>query len=90
MMESYKRRQTEKTKEKILLIYQLAEWTAEHIAAKLDKECHPSYPWDRYPNLFAEEQELFEENRQKQEFEIFKEKRRQYYEYKNHQRASKE
>lgn len=87
-MESYKRVQKAKTKEKILFIYQLAEWMSEHMAAKLDKECTASYPWDKYPELFAEEQHMFEEQKQREELEVFKERRRQYYNFKNSQRAS--
>ncbi len=90
MLDSYKRVQAVKTKEKLLEMYQLAEWFSEHMAAKLDKNIQVPYPWDKFPDIFVEEQRIFEENKQKQEFEDFKERRRQYYEYKNHQRASKD
>ncbi len=88
MLESHKRVRQYQTKEKLLFIYQLSEWTADHIMSKWDKDYPVPHPWDTYPDLFQEEQALFEESRQRQEFEAFKERRRQYYEYKNHQRAS--
>ncbi len=90
ILESYKRVQKIRTKEKLLEMYQLAEWFSEHMAARLDKDIPVPYPWDKFPDIFAEEQLIFEEARQKQEFEEFKERRRQYYEYKNNQRASNE
>ena len=88
MMESYKRVQYEKTRERILFMYQHAEWTAQHIAAKFDSKQRVPYPWDSFPEMFSVEKEVFEENRQKQELEEFKERRRNYYNYKNKQRAS--
>lgn len=90
MLDSYKRVQAVRTKEKLLEMYQLAEWFSEHMAAKLNENIPIPYPWYKFPDIFSEEQRIFEENKQKQEFEEFKERRRQYYEYKNHQRASTE
>ena len=89
MLDSYKRVQKIQTKEKLLFMYQLAEWTASYIASKLDEKCPIPYPWDRFPELFKDEKTIFEDTRTKQEFQEFKERRKQYYEYMNKQRASK-
>ncbi len=88
MLESFKRVQIVRTKERLLEMYQMAEWVSEHMASKLDKDIPVPYPWDKFPDIFTEERQIFEENKQKQEFEQFKERRRQYYEYKNNQRTS--
>ena len=53
MLDSYKRVQAVRTKEKLLEMYQLAEWFSEHMAAKLDKNIPVPYPWDKFPDIFS-------------------------------------
>lgn len=42
-----------------------------------DKEKYPiSYPWDYYPDLFAEDKAMYEEQKAESELENYKTKRR--------------
>lgn len=75
-MESYRRQKQQEIKEKIRLDFSLAKLIATHVWA--DKETKLPLPWDVYPELFKKEQAAYEKEKAEEEWEAFKERRRQY------------
>lgn len=77
-IESRKRVQEHRKKEKILDIFLLANLIAERhpLTDKTKKEL--TMPWDYYPELFMEEAKQYTLAKKEAEFEAYKEKRIQY------------
>lgn len=77
-IDSARRVQKQKAKEDILRLFMLATIINER-HPMVDKEKQKvSLPWDFYPELFEEERLFSEEQKEKDEFEAYKERRRRY------------
>lgn len=50
----------------------------ERYAATKDKKVKISCPWDRYPDLFSEEKEIFEKAKAVSDLEEYKNRRRKF------------
>lgn len=76
LIKQYQRRK----KEKIILNNVLANTIIEGIAFLFgeNQDRKPSMLWDYFPDLFAEEKKIFEIKQEQEQFEKFKEKRRNY------------
>jgi len=74
-LDSYERRKRQKRKEQIEDIFVLANLLIPH--SKMT-DAPMRMPWEVYPDLFAREQEAYEEQQQAEDLEAYKERRRQY------------
>ena len=59
-MDSFYRRRQRAAKEKLSMVFLLAESTAEHVGCYLNTANKARQPWEIFPELFAEEKELYE------------------------------
>ena len=77
-MESYNRRETRRLKQTAMMQYNQAVMIAQQWANLKDKDFKPAEIWDFYPELFADEKKKYEEEQAAEEWEAFKERRREY------------
>lgn len=78
LMESHYRRQEYGMKQKLSMLFTLAENTAEHIGCYLNSENKARMPWDFYPQLFAEEKQEYERRLADEQVEVARENRKAY------------
>lgn len=77
-MDSFYRRRKNDAKEKLSMLFLLAESTAEHIGCYLNTANKARQPWEVFPNLFAEEKELHEKQMARQQMDTARENRKKY------------
>lgn len=77
-MESYYRRKGRDAKQKLSMLFVLAESTAEHIGTYLNSENTARAPWDFYPELFKLEKDIYEKEEIKRQTNRARENRRAY------------
>lgn len=80
LLESYARMERRRIKEQIVARFQLADRVGLHIQRLFDNKNTITlpYPWDLYPELFAEEKTAFEVQQQTEQLEQFKASRKAY------------
>lgn len=79
-MGSYARREQRRVKEQITSRFQLSDLVGLHMQKLFDNKNEIKLPnvWDIYPDLFAEEQEAYEERQRAEALEQAKISRREY------------
>lgn len=77
-MESFYRQQEKQLKEKLSIVFVLAQSTAERVGVYLNKDNKARAPWDFYPSLFADEKAAYEKAAEEAEMEERREKIRAY------------
>lgn len=78
LIESHERQKIRQTKTKTVENCQLGYIISTNIGRMLNGEGKNMMPWDVLPELFAEEQKLFEQRREEEEFESYKQRKREY------------
>lgn len=63
--------------------YMVTDLMIERYAATKNKKVKISAPWDRYPDLFSEEKEIYEKEKAVSDLEEYKERRRRFAEQYN-------
>ena len=86
MIESYNRIKIQERKEKIIDSYRLSQMISNHISLLLSKDAKVFEFWEYAPELFAEEQQAVEQERQRQELLLHKERMRNFAERHNRKR----
>lgn len=76
LVESYKKRQRQQVKQKVMRGFILAEVLTRNLTREKGEEI--PHPWEYYPELFEEERKNYETEKEKQEIENYKEARRAY------------
>lgn len=71
-MESYARKTVAEKKEKVLMLFMLANLISERDPLTDKEKNRPSFPWDYYPQLFKEDKEKYEEAKEANDFEEYK------------------
>ncbi|MDS8596961.1 hypothetical protein RLJ13_04045, partial [Streptococcus pneumoniae] len=66
MIESYNRVKTQERKEKIIDSYRLSQMISNHVSLLLSNDAKIVEFWEYAPELFVEEQQAVEQERQKQ------------------------
>ena len=86
MIESYNRVKIQERKEKIIDSYRLSQMISNHVSLLLSKDAKVFEFWEYAPELFAEEQQAVEQERQRQAFLLHKERMRECAERHNRKR----
>lgn len=86
MIESYNRVKIQERKEKIVENYKLSQMIVNHISLLLSKEAKVAEFWEYAPELFVEEQQAVEQERQRQALLLHKERMREFAERHNRKR----
>lgn len=77
-MDSFYRCRQRNEKEKLSMLFLLAESAAEHIGEYINSDNKARKPWDFFPALFQEEKKEFEQVEKNRQLEIAKGNRRAY------------
>lgn len=83
LLQSAKRTKAQAFKEKIFSESRIARMVAEDMYYMLNGKGKIVWPWDIYPDLFKEEQEVYEKQMEERKFEEFKQQRKMYVERMN-------
>ena len=86
MIESYNRVKLQERKEKIIDSYRLSKMISNHISLLLSKDAKVLEFWEYAPELFVEEQQAVEQERQRQVLLLHKERMREFAERHNQKR----
>ena len=86
MIESYNRVKIQERKEKIIDSYRLSQMISNHVSLLLSKDAKVFEFWEYAPELFVEEQQTVEQERQRQAFLLHKERMREFAERHNRKR----
>ena len=86
MIESYNRVKIQERKEKILDSYILSQMITNHVSLLLSNDVQIAELWEYAPELFAEEKQAMEEERQRQTLLLHKERMREFAERHNRKR----
>ncbi|VQF35137.1 Uncharacterised protein [Streptococcus pneumoniae] len=86
MIESYNRVKTQERKEKIIDSYRLSQMISNHVSLLLSNDAKIVEFWEYAPELFVEEQQAVELERQRQAFLLHKERMREFAERHNRKR----
>ena len=86
MIESYNRVKIQERKEKILDSYILSRMITNHVSLLLSNDVQIAELWEYAPELFAEEKQAMEEERQRQTLLLHKERMREFAERHNRKR----
>ena len=86
MIKSYNRVKIQERKEKIIDSYRLSQMISNHISLLLSKDAKVFEFWEYAPDLFAEEQQAVEQERQRQALLLHKERMREFAERHNRKR----
>ncbi|VOP87789.1 prophage protein [Streptococcus pneumoniae] len=86
MIESYNRVKTQERKEKIIDSYRLSQMISNHVSLLLSNDAKIVEFWEYAPELFVEEQQAVELERQKQALLLHKERMREFAERHNRKR----
>lgn len=86
MIESYNRVKTQERKEKIIDSYRLSQMIFNHVSLLLSKDAKVFEFWEYAPELFIEEQQAVERERQRQALLLHKERMREFAERHNRKR----
>ena len=86
MIESYNRVKIQERKEKILDSYILSRMITNHVSLLLSNDVKIAELWEYAPELFAEEKQAMEEERQRQTLLLHKERMREFAERHNRKR----
>lgn len=78
LIESYNRRQRNKFKQKVIDDCRLGNIIAVNIGESINGNSKYLKPWDLFPELFKDEQEFYEQQRVEEQFEDYKQQRREY------------
>lgn len=78
LIESYKRCHKKKFKDDVTMNCQLAQIIAADVMHGLNGEDKIVMPWDIYPQLFAAEKEIYEQKNSDEQFEEYKQQRKEY------------
>lgn len=90
MIESYNRQQRNKFKQKVIDDCRLGKIIAVNVGESINGNDRVIKPWDLFPELFKEEQEFYEKQRSEQQFEDYKQQKREYASLMNAKRMGKE
>ena len=86
MIESYNRVKIQERKEKIINSYILSQMITNHVSLLLSNDVQIAELWEYAPELFAEEKQAMEEERQRQTLLLHKERMREFAERHNRKR----
>lgn len=86
MIESYNRVKIQERKEKIIDSYRLSQMISNHVSSLLSKDAKVLEFWEYAPDLFVEEQQAVEQERQRQALLLHKERMREFAERHNQKR----
>ena len=86
MIESYNRVKIQERKEKIIDSYRLSQMISNHVSLLLSKDAKIVEFWEYAPDLFVEEQQAVEQERQRQALVLHKERMRDFAERHNRKR----
>lgn len=86
MIESYNRVKTQERKEKIIDSYRLSQMISNHVSLLLSKDAKVLEFWEYAPELFVEEQQAVEQERQRQALLLHKQQMREFAERHNRKR----
>lgn len=86
MIESYNRVKIQERKEKIIDSYILSRMITNHVSLLLSNDAEIVEPWEYAPELFVEEQQAVEQERQRQALSLHKERMREFAERHNQKR----
>lgn len=86
MIESYNRVKIQERKEKIIDSYRLSQMISNHVSSLLSKDAKVLEFWEYAPDLFVEEKQAVEQERQRQAFLLHKERMREFAERHNRKR----
>lgn len=86
MIESYNRVKVQERKEKIIDSYRLSQMISNHVSSLLSKDAKVLEFWEYAPDLFVEEQQAVEQERQRQALLLHKERMREFAERHNQKR----
>ena len=89
MIESYNRVKIQERKEKIIDSYRLSQMISNQVSLLLSKDAKVFEFWEYAPELFAEEQQAVEQERQRQALLLHKERMRDFAERHNRKRKEK-
>lgn len=78
LIESYNRRQRNEFKQKVIDDCRLGQIIAVNIGEGISGNDKVIKPWDLFPELFREEQEHYEQQRSEEQFNDYKQQRREY------------
>lgn len=90
LIESYNRQQKNKFKQKVIDDCRLGNIIAVNVGESINGNDKFIKPWDLFPELFKEEQEFYEKQRSEQQFEDYKQQKREYASLMNAKRMGKE
>lgn len=78
IIQAYERKENKKTKQQAIMNAVLSDQIANRISKLFDSdnEVEIKHIWDYFPSLFKTEKKAFEEEKEQEEFEAFKDKRR--------------
>lgn len=77
-MESHKRTKLREQKSDINVCFLQARLIGEYLGKAWDPKIKISHQWDVFPELFAEDQAIYEAAKEQGEFDAYKERRRQH------------
>ena len=86
MIESYNRVKIQERKEKIIDSYRLSQMISNHVSLLLSKDAKGFEFWEYAPELFIEEQQAVERERQRHALLLHKERMREFAERHNRKR----
>ena len=86
MIESYNRVKIQERKEKIIDSYRLSQMISNHVSLLLSNDAKIVEFWEYAPELFIEEQQAVERERQRQALLLHKERMREFAERHNRKR----
>lgn len=78
LIESYNRQQRNKFKQKVIDDCRLGNIIAVNIGESINGNSNHLKPWDLFPELFKDEREFYEQQRVEEQFEDYKQQRREY------------
>lgn len=76
MIRRYQKKERRLFKEKVRSIFLLAEVVTRYMTR--DEKADTPHPWEYYPDIFKEDQKIYEEEKEREELEEYKEARRAY------------
>ena len=86
MIESYNRVKIQERKEKIIDSYRLSQMISNHVSSLLSKDAKVLEFWEYAPDLFVEEKQAVEQERQRQALLLHKQRMREFAERHNRKR----
>ena len=89
-IKSYERVKKQSTKELISFGYMVSGLIMEHYAASRNEKSKVTLPWERYPELFREEKEIYRQEKAAADLEEYKKKRRAFAERVNQRMKTQE